>query len=192
MNSQDTLHTNITLDSMQELPYKEIPEAPTEYTASNAIARMLDGLGYRFYWASEALRPEDLDYRISESSRTSFETLQHIFGLSNTILNTVSEKVNDGSLEMEISYDSLRSQTLINIYKASIILRNSSDEDLENYSIVFKRGERESSFPFWNLINGMAADALWHTGQIVSFRRASGNPLHPGVSVLRGKTRNIK
>ena len=44
------------------------------------------------------------------------------------------------------------------------------------------------TFPFWNHLNGPIADALWHSGQIVSNRRASGNPLNSKVNVFIGKT----
>jgi hypothetical protein len=43
-------------------------------------------------------------------------------------------------------------------------------------------------FPFWNQINGPISDALWHCGQVVMNRRASGNPLQLGVNVFVGKT----
>ena len=32
--------------------YYNIPEAPKEYTAATVSSRMLDGLGFRYYWAS--------------------------------------------------------------------------------------------------------------------------------------------
>ncbi len=35
--------------------------------------------------------------------------------------------------------------------------------------------------------SGPIADALWHTGQIVSFRRSSGNPIPKGVNMLTGE-----
>ena len=171
------------------LPYKQIPDSPSEYTATNVAARMIDGLGYRYYWGSESLRSEDLNYKISEESRTSLETLEHIYGLSKNILNAVQMKANIRGEASPSSYEELRSATLLNLEQASNILKSSTDKDLEHFNIVFQRGEQRSSYPFWNLINGMVSDALWHTGQIVSFRRASGNPLHSGVSVLRGKTR---
>ena len=41
----------------------------------------------------------------------------------------------------------------------------------------------------WNQINGPIADALWHCGQVVSFRRASGNPYNSKASLFTGKLR---
>ena len=42
-------------------------------------------------------------------------------------------------------------------------------------------------FPFWNQLNGPIEDAVWHCGQIVAFRRASGNPISKKISVFTGK-----
>ena len=69
------------------LPYYEIPDAPNSYTATSVAARMIDGLGFRYYWATQGLRAEDLAYKPSESGRTSAETIDHIYGLSKVIVN---------------------------------------------------------------------------------------------------------
>ncbi len=53
-----------------------------------------------------------------------------------------------------------------------------------------KRRSGTVEYPFWNNINGPIADAIWHVGQVVSFRRSSGNPFPKGVSVLTGKKRD--
>ncbi|MFT7499284.1 MAG: hypothetical protein ACI8QP_001887, partial [Porticoccaceae bacterium] len=47
-----------------------------------------------------------------------------------------------------------------------------------------------SEYPFWDLINGPIEDAVWHSGQLVSFRRSSGNPMNPKVNFLTGKVRD--
>lgn len=52
-----------------ELPYKQIPEYPEQYTSGNVIARFIDGLGYRYYWATEGLREQDLAYKPSEKGK---------------------------------------------------------------------------------------------------------------------------
>jgi hypothetical protein len=46
-----------------------------------------------------------------------------------------------------------------------------------------------TEYPMWNVINGPVSDAIYHVGQIVAFRRAAGNPMHPGVSVFSGRNR---
>ncbi|MCB0634908.1 MAG: hypothetical protein KDD15_34500, partial [Lewinella sp.] len=81
-----------------------------------------------------------------------------------------------------------RKKTLENIYRASEILKTGHDT-LKDYPIIFQRGENRTELPFWNQLNGPIADALWHVGQVVSFRRASGNPFNSKVSVLTGTVR---
>ena len=93
------------------LPYYEIPEHADSYTAGTVASRMLDGLGFRYYWATEGLREEDLEYKPSESGRTSAETIDHLLGLSNFILNSIStEKSSDR--DETLTFDEKRKQTV--------------------------------------------------------------------------------
>lgn len=170
-----------------ELPYHQIPDYPDEFTANNVAARMIDGLGYRYYWVTKDLREEDLEYRISEDSRTSRETLDHIYGLTRTIMHAPESKVNTYPKE-EMTFDELRKKTLENIAKTSNLLKEGKNGDMEEYKMIFQRGDNTTEYPFWNMINGPIADAIYHTGQIVAFRRASGNPIQKGVRMLTGKT----
>ena len=161
-----------------KLPYYEIPKHAESYTTGTVAARMVDGLGFRYYWATEGLRAEDLNYKPSETGRTSAETIDHILGLSQFILNSISEtKIKRD--ETELSFEEKRKQTLLNFKKASDILLKT--DDLSKFD--------NDRFPFWNIINGPIADALWHCGQVVMLRRASGNPFNSKVSVFSGKLR---
>ena len=171
--------------------YYQIPEYPNEYTAGNVAARMIDGLGFRYYWATADLRASDMMYRPSDEARTSRETLDHIYGLSLVIVNSTNKLSNkDNPSSENLSFEELRNKTLENFKDASIILKNSSSKDLESYAIVFEKIDGSySTFPFWNQINGPLADALWHVVQVISFRRTSGNPYNSKASMLRGKVR---
>lgn len=169
------------------LPYYEIPEAPESYTGGTVLARMIDGLGFRYYWASEGLRPEDLAFRPSEQGRTTEETIDHILGLSQVILNSALNKVNEGIDVKNMTFDEKRELTLTNLKTASDIFRKS--EKLEEFTVVFKGKSGLNSYPLWNQVNGPIADAIWHCGQVVSFRRSSGNPFNGKASVFLGKLR---
>lgn len=171
-----------------DLPYYEIPEYPDTYTAGSVVSRMIDGLGFRYYWATEALKKEDLIYKPSENGRSCEETLEHIYSLSKVIVNATTNTPNDRSVvEEELDFEAKRKQTLENFEKASIILRNG--KDLTDLKLIFKGSQGTSEFPFWNNINGPIADAIWHTGQVVLLRRASGNPFNSKASVFTGKLR---
>ena len=181
---------NITHHNIDTLPYAEIPDYPAQYTAENVIARLIDGIGFRFYWATEGLRPEDLVFRPTKESRTSEETIDHIMGLSTVVLNAVRNEVNTRSGEetSPLTFDTKRQKTLDNLKTASDILK-SGKQKLEDSKMIFKNGDKSTEYPFWNEINGPISDALWHIGQVVTFRRSSGNPFNSKVSVLSGKVR---
>ena len=162
------------------LPYAAFPPAPDHYGAGTVVARLLDGVGFRYYWATEGLRPIDLAFRPGPQARTSQETLEHIYALSNMIINAVA-----GNQIPPVQYktfEELRKATLENFKKASTIVAGYSDGDLENLKIDFS-GQK---LPFWNMINGPISDCLWHIGQVVSFRRSSGNPFSNKVEMFLG------
>ncbi len=174
--------------SKDKLPYYNIPDAPDTYTGNNILSRMVDGVGYRYYWATEGLREEDLKYNPGNEGKNTLEVLGHILDLSRFILNVSSNQVQDRGVKYpELNWSETRKTTLNNLKKASDVLREVGD--VSQYKIVFKRGEQMSEYPFWNLINGPISDAIYHTGQIVSYRRSSGNPISPNVNVFTGKTR---
>jgi hypothetical protein len=173
-----------------ELPYNKIPDYPDKYTAGTVAARLVDGLGFRFYWATEGLRAEDLSFKPSEEARTSLETITHIYGLSLVIVNSTIKTPNKPVDGTELGFPELRKQTLLNIKKAADILRTCSDEEFTDFKLIFQNDQGTTEFPFWNNLNGPIADALWHCGQIVSLRRSSGNPFNSNVSVFNGRVRN--
>lgn len=170
----------------QDLPYYQIPDYPDSYTAGTVVARMIDGLGFRYYWATEGLRTEDLAYKPSESNRTIDETLDHLYNLSRVVYNSAIKEINDRTQPSEeaLSFQEKRKRTLLNFKKASEIFINAGD--LNEHLVIFKSKSGTIINPFWNQINGPIEDAIWHSGQIVALRRASGNPIDPKVNVFRG------
>lgn len=173
----------------EPIPYKEIPSYPETYTAETVVSRMLDGLGFRYYWATHGLRPEDLEYKPSETNRTIAETIDHLYNLSRVIYNSAVKKPNDrtGSQETNLSFEAKRALTLKNIKMASEIFLKSNN--LEEHKVIFINPTGAREYPFWNQINGPIEDAVWHCGQVVALRRASGNPFDSKVSLFQGKKR---
>ena len=171
-------------------PLNEIPAAPENATAGNIISRMIQGLGYRYYWASKDLRIEDLSYRPSEEGASTFETLEHIYGLAEIIRNTATSSPTIRPLKSPPKdYNVLRDKTLAYLEQANALYANKTAEEIEQMQVIFQRGNELYPYPVWNLLNGPLADAIYHTGQVVSFRRTSGNPLQKGVNVFIGKTK---
>ena len=175
-----------TFVQAQEKPYfYDIPSAPDTYSAAGVSARLVDGLGFRYFWATEGLTDSDLNFKPSDEARTSLQTIEHIYGLTTVLLNTV-RKQPTGKSDQPVGFEKLREGTLENLRQASLLLRQ-SDANPEEMLMIFERANGNAEYPFWNLINGPISDALWHVGQVVSFRRSSGNPLPSGVNVLQGK-----
>lgn len=172
------------------LPYREIPTYPESYSAESVVARMIDGLGFRFYWATEGLRQEDLAFRPTPESRSSEETIDHIMGLSTMILNAMKNQINvrSGEETSALTFEVKRKKTLEILKEASDLLKQ-AETKLEDHKMMSQFGTNKSEWPFWNLINGPISDALWHVGQVVTFRRSSGNPFNGKANVLTGKVR---
>lgn len=192
-NISAILSTFIVATAMAQtpLPYREIPDYPASFTAGTVAARVVDGLGFRYYWATEGLRPEDLSFQANKDGRTTLETVTHIYDLTLSIANATKNAVNDATIpKPKLSFEELRRGTLENIREASERLKKATDADVSAMKVIFKNDKGTREFPFWNELNGPIADALWHTGQVVSYRRGSGNPYNDKASVFTGKVRD--
>lgn len=188
--SLSTINAQVSDSINSNLPYFSIGEYPESKSAMNMVKRMIDGLGYRYYWATETLRQEDLEFKPGETNRTSYETLDHIHNLSNFIHNAAKGNAIERKEEtVELTWEQKRANTLNNLFDAANTFATMSDSQLDSLEITFKRGGNKNTVSFWHLINGPIADALNHVGQIVSNRRASGNPLDPRVNVFKGETK---
>ena len=179
----------IRLEAQEKtLPYYEIPPHPENFSGGTVAARMIDGLGFRYYWATEGLRKEDLAYKPGPEARTSEETLKHIYEMSIIIVNSTTYTANVSQTDKpKLTFEEMRKRTLENLKAASDRLRPTTDNEMKEYKLIFKRDSNTTEYPFWNQINGPIADCLWHLGQVVSFRRSSGNPFTDKVSVFSGK-----
>ncbi|MFC3879038.1 DinB family protein [Algoriphagus namhaensis] len=171
------------------LPYSQIPAAAATYNSGDMVARMIDGLGYRFFWATEGLTQSDLEFTPSSESRNTLQTLEHIYSLSQTIRNTTLNQPNLRPEDLSgMDFEDFRNGTLENLLEASQALSAKDEADVAKLKMVFEGSDFRRELPIWNLINGPIADAIYHTGQVVMLRRMSGNPMNPKVNVLTGVT----
>lgn len=168
------------------LPYATIPEAHENFTAGTVISRVIDGLGFRYYWASEGLTEDNLEYTPGNDGRSIKQTLDHIHGLSAVILNAAKKRPNDHTTQPEkLEPVAQRKKTLENLKEASELFAASTD--LNAHNIIFETKKGTATHSFWNGINGPIEDALWHAGQIVVLRRSAENPINSKVNVFLGK-----
>ncbi|MHC4608218.1 MAG: hypothetical protein ACYTAF_15015 [Planctomycetota bacterium] len=80
----------------QDASFRQIPDPPPKITAGTAIARMLDGLGFRLHWATEGLGPDEYGFRAAQEQMSISEVLFHVWGLAawigKSLDGTVREK----------------------------------------------------------------------------------------------------
>jgi hypothetical protein len=108
---------------------------------------MIDGLGYRYYWATENLRALDLDFKPDTLARSTFETMEHIYGLSFMILNASKNQVNHRRDPVQMNAKDLRLATLYNLKSASAAM--ALVENLEELNILFESSKGRKPLPFW-------------------------------------------
>lgn len=171
----------------KSLPYSEIQPAAEVFTAGTVASRMIDGLGFRYYWATEGLRAEDLAFKPSKDARTSEETIAHIYEMSILILNATTKTANVPGQDKKLPFVEMRKVTLNNFKNASVNLRTATDLQMKEFKFIYKDDRQSVEYPFWNMINGPIEDCVWHVGQVVSFRRSSGNPINSKAEVFTGK-----
>ena len=171
----------ISINSQEKLPYREIPVMAENYTAQNTVARMIDGLAFRYYWSTDKLRPVDLAYQPKGEGRTCQQTVNHLYDLSNTMLLLIKSKFKQVLEKDKMTFLTMRKQTLLILQALSNRIKES--ENLLEFTVI---KEERVSIPFFNIINGPIADAIWHTGQVASFRRSSGNPISSKLNHFKG------
>jgi uncharacterized damage-inducible protein DinB len=173
------------MDKNQELPFEDISKTPNDLTATNTLLRMVEGLAFRYRWATENLSEENIKFKPHPTSMSVEEVNAHIFDLVDSTFRVFGgEKQNKDSLN---SFHKLRIKSLNILADLSERLKEMSDEDL---SEIEKNTSRK--LPFWYWINGPLADALTHVGQITSWRRIAGNPQLKGINVFIGTSDKIE
>jgi hypothetical protein len=150
-----------------DIPYRTIEAYPPREDANGVLMRLVDGLGYRYYWATEGLR--DVDYAFSPGAEcmTIGELVAHVWGLANWVYGSLVGV--EWNTPRPDDPTGQRAQALQILYA----IRTHAGE-IDSASLL---SARINDHPFWHIINGPLSDALTHTGQIASFRRLNGNPV---------------
>ena len=173
------------MDRNQELPFEDISKTPTELTTTNTLLRVVEGLAFRYRWATENLSEDDIKFRPHPTSMSIEEVNSHIFDLVDSTFRVFGgEKQNK---DAQNSFQETRKASLLVLADLSKKLKKMRDEDL---SEIEKKTSRK--LPFWYWINGPLADALTHVGQITSWRRIAGNPQLKGVNVFIGTSDKVE
>lgn len=137
---------------------------PENVSAGGVMARMLDGLGFRLYWATADLKDEEYSFSPGKGAMRIGDLIGHVWGLSHWMcLNLFGkEEVRPKAIGEQ------RDHALQLIKKLRDFFCGLNEKELMDIQIEGR--------PFWHFINGPISDALTHVGQINSFRRMAGNP----------------
>jgi hypothetical protein len=153
-----------------ETHFRSVTTYPPQENANGIVMRLIDGLGFRFYWATEGLTEDDYSFSPGGGCQTIGDLIGHVWGLVNWIhLNVLGEGISDKRPE---DLAGRREQIFQGLYDIRNHVETIGQDELFALQIEGK--------PLWHMINGPLSDALTHTGQINSFRRLNGNivPAH--------------
>jgi hypothetical protein len=168
--------------------FQNIPNFPPSVDATSIIARFVDGLGFRYFWATEGLTENEIQFKPHPTSLGVLDLIKHLYDMAvftNRSFGGVAPKG-----EKPTEYAELRAQTLF-IYEELSERLKAMDANL---LIAFELydGSLPNKRSFWYYLNGPIADSLTHVGQITSWRRIAGNPQPAGVNAFYGTGPNIE
>ncbi len=172
---------------MTSLPYTTLPELPDQVGGVEVIARLVDGLAFRYRWATEDLSPADVAFRPTPEAFTLGEIMEHVARMMEWIERALTLEHGEENEDMPApaSHEDTRARTLASLERIRGNFLERGDAGLEDIRIVGSSRPGDDR-PFWNMINGPLADALTHVGQINTYRRMNGNPT-PRADVFRGR-----
>ncbi len=163
--------------------FKQIPKITTKITVTTSIARFIDGLGFRYFWATENLTEKEHAFSPGKGSMSIMELNLHIYDLAFITYTTFGGNPTYKK-EAFTTFEATREEILTLFQKLSVHLKTNAI-DLTTCNFYAKKYNQE--FSFWYMLNGPIADALTHVGQITSWRRLAGNPQTEGVNVFLGE-----
>lgn len=176
--------------------FHSLPAPPADTPCgSTVLARLVDGLAFRYRWATHGLDREDLRFRPCDDAMTLDELLDHLRYLARWMhTNVRAAKLSHdpvpypeccaGLADPAGDPDVLIHQTLSALADLRADILDLGEEGLTR--VVLIGGREPTAFPVWNLINGPLSDALTHVGQVTSWRRILGKPV-PKHDVFRGR-----
>lgn len=144
----------------EKLPYRKITKYSGEINYGFVMARIIDDLGFNYYWASEGLGKENI---VNEYGSTNvlYSLLENVAQISSVIVSlTLNQPLSD-SIYIEKNLNELRRETLFNLKKTSEELYQTKDS---------------TNLPLWGVLSIPISDISWYNEQIISYRRKKGFP----------------
>ena len=172
----------------QTASFVEISAYPERLTTGSILARLVSGVGFRYYWATDGLTESDLRYSPGNNHRDLQQTLNHIYNMVDFVGSILEGKVFDfPEKEYDLDFSEIRTRTLERISDVEQILLAGGENVLEKKTVQITLEGTPMEFSIWHLLNGPLLDSIFHLGQVVTFRRVNGNPIDPCVQPFFGK-----
>ena len=162
--------------------YQMLPNPPESLSEGSILARLVDGIGFRYRVATESFTQKEIEFCPIEGSMNMMQLLDHIYNL--VAWTGTAFKLDFSKKKTLVSFQDYRLETLALCQKLSQHLKKMTNAELGAVSVYLKR--TDTHYSFWYLINGPFADILTHVGQFNSWRRISGNPV-PIISSFTGE-----
>jgi hypothetical protein len=148
-------------NDLAQLPYSKNVIYPKKSTPGTVMAKMVDELGYKYYWSTDSLLNDDLRYTFN-SNNVPRLLLEGVYQMSKNVIDITSENKMKPEVKLEeMSFEDFRKHTLLNLKKASSIL-------IEN--------KEAALFLDWDLFMKSIAISDAYCDQIISFRKSIGIP----------------
>ncbi len=140
--------------NIDKLPYRKMPKYSEDINYGFVMSRIIDELGYTYYWASEGLNKEDFVNEYG-SKNILYALLENIDQVSYIIASlTLNDSISD-NVYVEKSLNELRKKMLFNLINASNKLYLTEDS---------------ANLPLWGILSKPISDVKWYTDQIISYR----------------------
>ncbi|WP_166962366.1 hypothetical protein [Yeosuana marina] len=162
--------------SEAQLPYSKTVKY-NKKSEGKVIAKMLDDLGYKYYWVTDSLMNDELNSNF-HTGKLPRLLLKDVYVISENIINSISNKQKQSKLKkVNISFNEIRKNTLLNLKEASNILINNKEALL---------------FLNWNDFLSSIAYAHAYCDQIILFRNAHGNTVKRNDKFIKNKQKDSK
>jgi hypothetical protein len=163
--------------------FRTLASGPATVTGSAVLVRLVEGIGFRFLWATESLRDADLSFRPTPETMSIHELAAHVLALATWVAVAAGAlPATSTAPGPAASFTEIRQRVLEVLALVRTRLAGLRDDEVAEIRI----GLRGETHPWPHLVNGPLADALTHIGQINVLRRTSGNPA-PKANVFLGR-----
>jgi hypothetical protein len=168
---------------MATFDFRSLPPGPDAPTSGAVLARLVEGIGFRFFWATEGLGDSDLAYRPTPETMCIHDLARHVLGLATWVAVAAGALAEaPPSPGPDTRFPEMRERALEVLARLRERLARMDDEEIS----AIRLGLRGETHPWPHLVNGPLADALTHVGQINLLRRSCGNPV-PKANVFLGR-----